>query len=57
MSPEAVKSSNGGGGPSKLLVVVLGVVVILVVAYFALGMPGMDHNGPDRPANHEEMDM
>ena len=39
------KEAPGRGPSQRVIVVVFVVVVLLVVGYFALGMPGMDHQG------------
>ncbi len=56
MMSEPVPSSSEGQGQSKLFVIALAVVALAVAAYFALGMPGMDHGGPGPSVDHEQME-
>lgn len=54
---DIAEDAAGSGSSGRVLVLLLVVVGLLVAAYFALGMPGMDHSPSSPPAGHEKMDM
>ena len=56
MSSVRSEIPHDGERNAKRFVAAVLLVVIVVIAYFALGMPGMDHGGPDGTTNREQID-